>query len=283
MLLSVAVFAWAKYINEELETIHQANAGLDARALAHSGVWVALHPQVTPLTPLLDGTFGPGRGYKVELKGEGGKLNLNWLLQGADQDPRKRLILETYLTRRNLNYEQRAVLIDSMLDWTQPGNLHHLNGAQDSPNYKNAHRPFYNLEEVGLVNGSGPLLAQPDWKSDFTLYSQGPVDLLSASLQVLESIPGIGDARASRFLELRRGPDHLDNTLDDHVFKDITEVRSFLGLSEEQFKALNGLVTIQDPTYHILSEGRSSGVNRKVEVVAQKAGTSPNIIFWKEF
>ena len=279
MLLSVTVFAWVKYIHSEIEVIHQANAGLDARALAHSGVWVALNPQVTPLTPLLDGTFGPGRGYKVELKGEGGKLHLNWLLLGADQDPNKRHVLELYLAHRNLTYEERAVLIDSMLDWIQPGNLHHLNGVQDSDTYKNAHRPFTDLNEVAMVHGSWPLVSQAGWKDDFTLYSQGPVDLVAASLQVLEALPGVSDAGARRFLEIRQGPDHLDNTKDDHLFKSVAEICGFLGVTEQ---SLNGLVGMQDPTYHILSVGSSAGVNCKVEVVAQK-GTPPNILYWKEF
>jgi len=282
LLLSAVIFAWVKTIDQDISIIHQMNSGLDARALAHSGAWVALHPLVTAQTPLLDGTFGPTRGYKVKLTGEGGKLNLNWLLQGAEQNPLKRQLLETYLTRRGLSQMERATLIDSMLDWIQPGNTHHLNGMQDGKNYKNAHRPFLSLDEVEKVNGSGPLVSQPDWKDDFTLYSQGPVDLLSAPLRVMQSIPGIGDARAIQFLNIRQGPDHLDGTKDDHVFKDITEVRSYLNLSETQFQALNGLVSIQDSTYHILSEGHSADVKRQLEVVARKSGGTPVILYWKE-
>jgi hypothetical protein len=282
LLLSAVVFAWVKTIDRDISMIHQANSGLDARALAHSGAWIAMHPLVTKLTPLLDSAFGPSRGYHARLTGEGGKLNLNWLLQGADKNPAMRLLLENYLDRRGLSQQQRATLIDSMLDWIQPGNTHHLNGMQDSATYKNAHRPFQSLVEVEKVNGSGPLVSQADWADDFTLYSQGPIDLISAPLAILESIPGIGDARARRFLEIRQGPDHRDGTKDDHVFKDIAEVRSFLGLSETQFQALNGLVTINDPTYHILSEGYSDDVKRQLEVVARKSGGAPVILYWKE-
>ncbi|MEI8342975.1 MAG: hypothetical protein WCH43_15740 [Verrucomicrobiota bacterium] len=285
LLLSGVVFAWVKTINQDISIIHQANSGLDARALAHSGAWIALHPLVSNQTPLLDGTFGPTRGYHVKLTGEGGKLNLNVLLQMilAGNGQNQRLLLENYLTRRGLSQQERAILIDSLLDWVQPGNTRHLNGMQDSATYKNAHRPFLTLDEVEKVNGSGPLVSKPDWKNDFTLYTQhGKIDLLTASLPVLQSIPGIGDARAIQFLNIRQGPDHLDGTKDDHVFKDITEVRSFLGLSETQFQQISNLVAIQDSTYHILSEGRSGDVKRQLEVIAQKSGASPVILYWKE-
>ena len=282
LVLSGVVFAWVKMIHQDLAIIHQTNSGLDARALAHSGVWVALHPVVSRQTPLLEASFGPERGYKAKLMGEGGKLNLNWLLQTLEQDPRRRHLLENYLSHRGLSLQEQATFIDSMLDWVQPGNLHHLNGMQDSPTYKNAHRPFLSLDEVSKVNGSKPLVSQPDWQDDFTIYSSGPVDLLFATFNVLRSIPGIDDVRATRFLNYRQGPDHIDGTKDDPVFKSITEVSSFLGLSDSQFQALNGLVDIQDPTCHILSEGRSGGVTRRVEVVAQKNGAAPTILYWKE-
>jgi len=283
LLLSATVFVWVKSINMEIEAIHQTNSGLDARALSHSGVWIALHPLVTKQTPLLNATFGANRGYSATLKGEGGKLNLNWLLQTADQDLRKRQLLQNYLSRRGLTFHQCEILIDSMLDWIQPGITHHLNGSPDTTTYKNAHRLFLTIDEVSQVNGSGPLVSQPGWQDDFTLYSQGPVDLQAASQLIIECIPGIGDARAIRFVQYRQGPDHLDDTKDDHIFKDLTEAFGFLGLNSSQSEVLNGLVSLQDPTYHIVSVGWSGDVKRKVEVVAQKTGAAPNIVYWKEF
>jgi len=282
LLLSVVVFAWVKIINKDMEIVHQANAGLDARALAHSGVWIALHPLVSRQTPLLYATFGTERGYNAKLIGEGGKLNLNWLLQTADQDTRKRQLLQNYLSLRGLNLEECEILIDSMLDWIQPGNMHHLNGSPDSATYKNAHRPFLSVDELAQVNGSWPLVSQPGWKDDFTIYSQGPVDLQAAPLLVLESIPGIGAQRAARFLSVRLGPDKIDGTKDDYIFTDINAALGIMGISNSQSAALNGLVSLNDPTYHVTSVGWSGDVKRQVEVVAQKSGAAPSILYWKE-
>jgi hypothetical protein len=96
-------------------------------------------------------------------------------------------------------------------------------------------------------------------------------------------IPGIGDARARRFLEVRQGPDKIDGTADDHIFKDAAEVQSYLGMSGAQFQAIANLVTVNvDKTFDIVSVGHSGKVYRQVEVVARKLGPNPNILLWKE-
>jgi len=285
MVLSTVVFAWVKMIQQDISIIHQANSGLDAKALAHSGARVAMHPNVLfSWSPLLARSFGPGRSYKVKMTGEGGKLHLNGLLQLilAGQGQKQRLLLENYLARRGLSMQERATLIDSMLDWIQPGNLHHLNGMEDSATYKNAHRPFFSLDEVEKVNGSGPLVSQADWKDDFTLYSDnqaGLIDVNWASLRVLESIPEIGDARARLIINSRQGLDHIDGTKDDQLFKTAGEVWTRLGFGEPP---ANTLVTVGGKIYHISSVGQSGDVTRRLEVIADKSNPVPVILYWKE-
>src|SRR5437867_3664511 len=114
LLLAAAVFGWVKFIDQEIAMQHEANAGLEATANAHSGAWIAMHPLVTRQTPLLEAQFDVDHGYKVKLEGEGGKLNLTWLLSGLEQDPRKKEIFDNYLRSRGLSFEERAVLIDCL-------------------------------------------------------------------------------------------------------------------------------------------------------------------------
>lgn len=285
MLLGGVVFAWVKFIDQEIVLTHEANAGLEATASAHSGVWLALHPLVTRRTPLLETQFDADHGFKVKLVGEGGKLNLNWLLSGLEQDPRKRSVLDNYLRGRGLSFEERAVLIDCMLDWTQPPqgpNVHRLNGAADTETYQNPHRPLQSLDEVAQIKGSSALVLKPDWQSDFTLYSQGRVDLQFVSTRVLEVLPGVGDARAQRFVQLRDGPDKLDATKDDLIFKDVSTALSYLGFSGQAAQELQAFVTLNDPTFHIESVGQSAKVYRQIDVIARKLGGNPTILLWKE-
>jgi type II secretory pathway component PulK len=280
LLLSAAVFAWVKYLDNEIALSSESNLALEARALAHSGAALALHPLVTAQTPLLQDTLAPGREYKATIKGEGGKLNLNWLLAG--EDAKKLGLLKAYLARAGLSFSEHDRLVDCLLDWVDADNVKHLNGAEEGVNYVAANRPLQSIEEVREVLGSEPLVSKPGWSENFTLLSQGPIDLTAAPVEILRILPGIGDARALRFVEIRQGPDKVDGTIDDHVFKDMAEIRSFLGLGEVQFQALAGLVVLKDPTVRIASTGRAGKVYRQLEVVARKVGGSPNILLWKE-
>jgi len=185
-----------------------------------------------------------------------------------------------------LNLEQRARLVDCALDWISPGNLHRLNGAEASPTYHPSKRGYFiSVDELAQVKNSAPLVSQPGWQNDFTIYtSPGLVDLQSASRIVLEVLPGIGDANAERFLQFRRGPDKLDGTMDDHLFKSVQEAISFLGLNRDQAKQLAAYVYLENPLsmVHLISTGSSGHATRTVEVVAKKSGMQPTIYSWKE-
>ncbi len=93
---------------------------------------VALHPQVTQLTPLLTQSTDSNHGYKVVMTGEAGKLNLNWLFANPQApDPARIALFKRYLTGRGLNLQQLDHLTDCILDWLTPGNIPRLNGAEE--------------------------------------------------------------------------------------------------------------------------------------------------------
>jgi len=113
------------------------------------------------------------------------------------------------------------------------------------------------------------------------LNSAGPVDLAWASRDVLRALPGMTDAIVDQFLQIRRGPDGIDGTEDDAQFKSLEEVRSALGLSQEQFQQLASLVGFKDQVYRIVSVGRSGEAERTVQMVVRKIGNRPQLITWK--
>jgi type II secretory pathway component PulK len=287
LLLSAAIFAWLKFIDLNIAVTGQRNNGLTAKALAHSGVMVALHPQVTRQTPLLDQQLAPDRGYKVQMTGEGGRLNLNWIFSPAQNpDPGKISLFQRYLQLRGLNIQQQERLTDCILDWLTPGNVPRLNGAKADGDYQPPGRgAFLSVDELALVKGSQPLVSQAGWQDDFTIYTNpGLIDLQSASQRILDCLPGVGDANATRFLQVRRGPDGADGTADDHLFADANEAISYLGVNSRQAQLLAPYVYVENPlvTVHILSTGQCGNVYRHVEVVAKKMGMQPIILSWKE-
>lgn len=279
-LLSAVVFAWVQVIQAQIDGMKEANFGLEARALAHSGINVAMHPLVTKLTPALQ-QGDEERGYSATIIGEGGKLNLSYLLAG--EDPIRLTILKQYLELRGLSFKEREVFVDCLLDWVGPPGMRHANGVKEDADYKPARRPLTSLDEIPLVAGSGPLLAYPDWQDDLTLWSQGPLDLEAAPQELIALIPAIGELKAEQFVRHRQGPDRMDGTEDDFDFQNLDAAFNFMGLTPQQREQLSGLVSYRDPTVRIVCEGTVVDVNRRVEVIARKQqGQNPEILLWIE-
>lgn len=280
LLLSAAVFGFAKWMQQDLQLHSESNRDFEARAMAHSGLALALHPLVTKLTPGLQEDLGGGLGFNVKIVSEGGKLNIRWLIEG--EDPRKLDILRKWLETRGLNYNEREVFVDCLLDWVDADSAHRLNGVEDDGDYHPPNRPLQDVEEIAQIRGSEPLTRTEGWKEALTIYSQGPIDLTAAEPELLRLIPGFSEAQIQRFVQFRRGRDGIDGTIDDPEFKKLEDVRVFLGISPAQFKDLGLLISVKDQTLHITSEGRSGDAYRHVEVVVLKTGGNPQILSWKE-
>ena len=286
LLLSAVVFAWVKFINANITVAAEANFGLQARALAHSGVQIAMNPAITsPTDPLLQQTIAPDRSYRVTLKHEDGKLNLNWLLQGPVA---RQNILKSYLQLRGLKLAEYTTFVDSLLVWIgAPGS--HPSGAQESDNYHPPGRgSLLTLEEIKQVNGSEPLVSQPGWSDDFTLYPQNaPINLQYASSLVLQSLPTaspISASQAQRLIDYRAGPDKIDGTGDDNPVKDAATTAQYLNLPASQLTAIAALVTYRaGTTYRAVSVGHAANRTRQVEVVFTQGGAQSQIFLWKEF
>jgi len=280
LVMTTATLGWALWVQQGIQTQGERNRGIEARSMAHSGLAVGLHPLVSPKTPALEKEILPGMRYRVKILSEGGRLNVNWLLRG--EDPQKLAILKQWLALRGLDLHQREVFMDCLLDWVDADNIRRLNGAEDEADYHPPNRELQSVEEIAQVRGAGPLISQPDWKDDLTIFSRGPIDLSAAPARILNLIPGIGETRIERFVKYRQGPDGIDGTADDVEFANEGELQAALGLTAQQYQEISGLVTFKDPTMHITSEGYSGNVDRQVEVVVRKGTGTPKILSWKE-
>ena len=280
ILLSAAVLTWAKVIQQDIQMSGQENREIEARAMAHSGLAIALHPLVSKKTPLLEEELGEGMGYRVTMVSEGGKLNINWLITG--EEPRKLEIFKQWLATMDLDFKDREIFVDCLLDYVDGDNDKRLNGVEDKDDYHPANRPLQSLDELTQVANAKLLTDKPGWREQLTIHSQGPIDLTAANENILRLIPGIGEARMQRFLQYRRGKDGVDGTIDDPDFKSMAELLGFLGMNERQAQELGGLISLKDQTMHITSEGTSAKVVRQLEVIARKGGGNPVILYWKE-
>ncbi|MDQ6624431.1 MAG: general secretion pathway protein GspK [Verrucomicrobiota bacterium] len=279
-LLSAMVISWAVNIDARLTQNGNGTRLLEAEAMACSGSEIALHPAVNAGSPLLHGGFGHGESYDTRITGEGGRLNVNWIVAG--ENPARLELLRHYLEVKGIDLNERDHMIDCLLDWVDPDNLVRLNGAEDEGDYHPENALLARVDDLKRVRGWEEFAARPDWDAELTVNSTGPIDLAWASRDLLLSLPGMTDQLVDQFIAFRAGPDGVEGTEDDAVFKNLDEVRVALGFSTEQFKQIAPLVSFKDQVVRIVSVGHSGNATRTVQMIVRKAGTIPQLISWKE-
>jgi type II secretory pathway component PulK len=127
-LLAALVMSWALNIDSRLNISGTENRILEAQAMAASGAEVAITPTIKPNSPNLQGKFGPRQSYSARITGEGGRLNINWLVAG--ENPARIEMLRQYLEAKGIDLNERDRMIDCLLDWVDPDDLVRLNGAE---------------------------------------------------------------------------------------------------------------------------------------------------------
>jgi hypothetical protein len=284
-LLSAMVISWALDINSRLAVSGNASRVLDAEALASSGADLALHPLIKPSSPNLQGQMGQDQSYEVQMRGECGRLNLNFLTQG--EDPTKLEILRQYLSRKGVELNDLDTMMDSLLDWVSPNiGIHHLNACPETDEYQPPHAPLTSVDDLKKICGWAEFTSKPGWDEDFTIVNGcGTIDLAWASRDALRAL-GIGDDYVDRFLQLRRGPDGVDGTPDDTPFNSVTDALTRgLGLNRQQISQVQNLVGWNSPPiFRVVSVGKSGNVTRSVQMIVSKGavGGRPQVISWKE-
>ena len=292
-LLSAMVISWVLAISSRLALSGNANRSLEAEAMACSGAEVAMQPSVKPGSPALEGGFGPGQRYETRLTGEGGRINLNFLIQKLlANDLVAREFLIRYLEIKGIDLNERDRMIDTLLDWVDPDNLARLNGAEDEGGYKPPNRlPIPEIDELKKIKGWEEFTSTKDWDSDLTLYTAPtqPINLAWASRDVLMAL-GVSEERVDQFLTMRPGPDGINGT-DDDTFNGQGQAQAFAVLgfaTQQQFQQQLGTLAVpsaNELVWRVISVGQSRGVERTVQMIIQRSPGSPvaAVKAWKEF
>lgn len=281
-LLSALVISWALDIDSRLSISGEGTRLLRAEALACSGAEVALNPAINPGSPSLSGQLDGGGTYEARLVGEGGRLDVNWLVAG--EDPQKLEILRRYLENKGIDLNEREAMVDALLDWVSPSvGLHHLNAPPETDDYRPPHTLLTQIEELKKVAGWADFTATPGWDDDLTVNSREGIDLAWASRDVLLALPGMNPDVVDRFLQLRQGPDGIDGTEDDMQFNGISDALAALGLNGQAAQQIQTFVTYKRPIFRATSVGIAGNAKRTVQMVFRRVGVVPQLITWKEF
>ncbi len=134
------------------------------------------------------------RDCEVYLSSENIKINVNGL------NDNNREFFVNFLKKRDVDVVDADMITDSILDWIDPNDLKHINGAEDGyygslPDpYKSKDAPFSSIEELALIQGVTPDIFE-NIKDYVTVYGdkQISVNVNLAPKEILSSIPGLSE------------------------------------------------------------------------------------------
>src|SRR5262245_4654248 len=217
-----------------------------------------------------------GGTLRVRWIDEGGKININ----RVDQE-----LLRRVFTNLGVEEPVKAILVDSIMDWRDPDDLHRTSGAENAyyrsltPSYTAKNGPFDTVEDLLWVRGMtaelfygyGDATGNRDGNAQrlglreiFTVDS--PIDrvnLRTASADVIHALTGIPLEKIRRFIEERE-------KLSEKTTADLLPLLG-IGASDA---ALQQFVFANPAVVTIEAEGRpgQSGVSRRVKGVVRAAG-----------
>ncbi|HWP22806.1 MAG TPA: hypothetical protein VNM15_01315 [Candidatus Binatia bacterium] len=232
IFLFVVAFDFSTSAREEAAAAHRFNDETLGYYLAVAGFERGLYeflnqqggvatPQQNQKTDLFDGSWREesiGDGIsRVRLIDEGGKININRVNEET---------LRRIFTHLGIDNSRRDILVDSIMDWRDPDDLHRANGAENdyygalSPAYTAKNGPLDSVEDLLWIRGvtsalfygyaegrtrSGEQRQGVALRDIFTVDS--PIDrvnLRTASAEVIHALTGIPLEKCRKFVEERK-------------------------------------------------------------------------------
>ena len=282
-VLSLAVFTTAQLVRNDMDIVVSQKQSFRAGQLAEMGLAIGMSPIIEEYDPLLIQELGSDEAFEVHLVSEGGRLNINSILQSGD-----RLLLEDVFGYWGLELADIDSIIDALQDWVDPDDLEGLNGAELDYYYELGYenypfnRPFYDIEEMALVRGMDLLSEyKPNWRDYFTLWSSGGLNVNEASAELLEAVALVSQNTAEEFVELRDGYDFVPDTEDDVVFQSVEEAAAVLGIAQADTVA-RGRLSVNDPTLRVESTGYVGNYLKTIVLVVRNRESEPIILAREE-
>lgn len=202
--------------------------------------------------------------FKVIIEDEAGKLDIN---KSTEDD------LGSLLVGLGVPAEDIDIIVDSIMDWRDKDDLHHLNGAEKEyyealpEPYTCKNGDFDTIEELLLVRGMTRELYEK-LKGKITVYSTGRINFNAASPELLKVV-----------------------IKDDVLVSHLMEMRNKQPLSQEELNAaLAGhatklpLGTTGSGFYTVKSSGQvnNSGTVRSIKAVIHMEGAEIRFVNWKD-
>jgi len=223
-ILMVIVLSFSLMARTETYSTLSFKEGMEKKFIAEAGIergimelfYRNLYKNLTPVPEGMeawktdgtsyDGQAGDGH-YTVSIMDESGKVDINRVSD---------VVLKNLLINAGVKEEDADTVVDSVMDWKDPDDLHRLNGAESDyymslPNpYKAKNANFDTVEELVLVKGMTPEILYGDSKEKgiielLTVNSKmNRINVNAAPKEVLSAIPGITPEIADMIIEFRK-------------------------------------------------------------------------------
>lgn len=251
-------------LTQDLDAAAAKRQVFRARMLAESALAIAMN-DVQPDDPLLRRQITEDEEYEVQMTGEDGLLNPNILLQREDRETLRRVFRYWGMT-----LPQADELIDLLIDWVDADDFRRLKGAEKKEygrTGKPFNRPFRSIEEMSMVRGMEIVeQAYPEWRTWFSVYASGALDLNEARPEVISAVLGV-DMRAAQSLHRTRlGRDGVRNTQDDNIL-DLSSALALLGIPNVN----PANVGVQSATKRLVIRVRVGDLTRELSAVIRGA------------
>jgi len=303
LLVSYLAANLALQVRSELQASFNVKERLAGRFLAMAGIQTAIFRKVdrpidsidTPYEKFLEGypyeEYRPGRGrFRYYLVSESGKIDLNTFPRG---------LMELFLAYHGLDEEAIEVVIDSLLDWRDPDDLHRLNGAE-TDYYQGLDDPYIprngriqDPAEFFLVRGTEPLRGTFDPYEVFTVNNgRSRINFNSLTPAMLEFL---ADGDAEKIALYRQFQEEKEGTR-----LTVADMQTILG--PERYEVLRPFVvpSINNKFYSVHAVGEAGyeppaeedvegeeparrhwpGV--RIQVLYQWRGGAPYFLRWRE-
>ena len=292
IFLFVVAFDFSASVREEATATHRFNDETQGYYLALGGFQKGLYDFLQQQTnvavqgpepkknDLFDGNwreenFGAGV-YRVRLIDEGGKINLN----RVDEQ-----VLRRIFTNLGIDNARRDVLVDSIMDWRDPDDLHRTNGAENdyyaglAPPYSAKNGPLDSVEDLLWIRGMTPELFFGQGESKEGAPSDAPrialkdiftvdspidrVNLRTASAAVIQAVMGIALEKSRGFVDERKKSSE----------KTLADLLPLLGLGSGD-PALRLFIFTNPAVIAVEAEGKldDSNLRRRVKGIVRLGG-----------
>ena len=224
--------------------------------------------------------------------------------------------LQQVLTVMGVNADDISVVSDSILDWRDTDDAPHVAGAE-SDYYQGLSQPYYaknapidNLAELLLVKGVTPEMywgisatnhspgtfqkpklgfgsapgQTPDYPFGlvdvFTPFSSGQINVNTADLNVLQTIPGMDATTAESIIKYRAGPDGAEATEDDTPYRNVSQLNA-AGISSAAVQQLARYCTVNSTTFEVHITAKAGDTTREFTAILYRSGAEVQVVsFW---